>query len=409
MEPDHLRLDATLDASRATSSHVSECPDIGPICSRRPEPPQQHHTTIWAAELRFLAELGLSKDFAVQAILPLRGVQTSTTYSDLQGNPITLDYPSIHHHDELVAGPGDLQLLAHLVFRPLGLGVGVRAGLSVPFGVVHQNPEQLGALGRSHEHIQNGTGTLDPVLGLDLAHRLGPVTVAAFAQVQPPLYEGSTGYRAGVRAVGGVTVRAGVGRLAALLAHEGADRWNGAIPSDDANLGRTDLFVGPGATLTFGDWSVSADVRVRVYSHAVGASFELPLLVELGVGKLEHLESNPVDAPIAGDYADADPDEPLVAVSGKWTVFDFWAPWCEACKAVDKRLRALVEHDARVAVRRVDITDFDSEVAHRELPGVTVLPHVRLVSPDGIRAYEASGTPEVLLGELEQRLRTPAR
>ena len=77
MDPNHLRLDFALAVSRAVAVHDEECPDIGPICQVRPEPPQQHHITLWLAELWVLAEYGIAPHFALQGVVPLREVEVA--------------------------------------------------------------------------------------------------------------------------------------------------------------------------------------------------------------------------------------------------------------------------------------------------------------------------------------------
>jgi thioredoxin-like negative regulator of GroEL len=84
-------------------------------------------------------------------------------------------------------------------------------------------------------------------------------------------------------------------------------------------------------------------------------------------------------------------------------VFDFWASWCEACKVLDAQLRELAARQPGIAIRRVNIVDLDSPIARRELSGVSQLPHVRLVGPDGAIVYEASGAPEELVQAIEAR------
>jgi len=45
-----------------------------------------------------------------------------------------------------------------------------------------------------------------------------------------------------------------------------------------------------------------------------------------------------------------------------------------------------------VAVRRINIVDFESPIGRGELAGVSVLPHVRLTDPTGRLAWELTGT-----------------
>jgi thiol-disulfide isomerase/thioredoxin len=373
-------------------------------------------------ELRFLAEYGFADDFALQANVPFRIMDTRTRFTDLAGGPLELDYESIHHRDETLFGLGDIQLLVH-TGRSLGeFLVGARAGLSIPTGTVHENPYRLGDEGRPHQHIQFGTGTFDPVLGLDIAHPLGAWTFSAFGQAQTPLYEGRHGYRAGARSLGGLAASRrldfGSLRLTITAAHEWAERWDGSVPTEDGNRGRTDFLVGPGITVPFGgDYSASLDVGIRAYGRAVGAQLDMPVVVNVSIGRLFHLETGrhiePVEPEtVRGDIRDVvmqGEAAPLVPLAGKWTVFDFWATWCEACVDLDDRLQALARADADVAVRRVNIVDLDSPISQRELKGVTSLPHIRLVAPDGTTAWEASGAPRALVEGITSRMRTTER
>jgi thiol-disulfide isomerase/thioredoxin len=94
-------------------------------------------------------------------------------------------------------------------------------------------------------------------------------------------------------------------------------------------------------------------------------------------------------------------------VKGAWTVFDFWAPWCDACRNVTAQLREIAAADRRVSVRRVNIVDFDSPIGRQELSGVSVLPYLRVVAPDGRVRMAQSGTPDELLGRLKELLAEP--
>ncbi len=419
MAPQHLRLDAELNLSRAEAVHDESCPEIGPICLVRDEPPQQHHTTVWVAEARLLGEYGLTPHLALQATVPFRLMATNTRFTDLSGTTLQLDYSNIHHHDEVLAGLGDMQVAMHGGWKLAGFNLGARLGMSLPTGQIQPNPYKLGELGESHEHVQFGTGTFDPVLGLDVSKDLGPLSVGAFGFTQLPFTQSRYGYQAGVRVMGGVVAMSGFGlggpmfRVNAMAMHEVAERWDGEVPTEEGNLGRTDLFVGAGATLPFAtDWSVSLDVRVRAWGQVVGAQLEMPVVVALSIGRLFHLEDSMEDEhaapdvvpPASGDVEDLVHDGELAVlagVPGKWTVFDFWAPWCEACKSLEVELRRLAAARPDLAVRRVNIVDFDSPIAARELPGVSLLPRLRLVGPDGATVWEASGPPAELLEHVE--------
>ena len=419
MSPQHLRLDAELNLSRAEAQHDESCPEIGPICLVRDEPPQQHHTTVWLAEARLLGEYGLTPHLALQATVPFRLMSTSTRFTDLAGNTLKLDYTNIHHHDEVLAGLGDIQLAMHGGWKLGGFNLGARLGMSLPTGKIQPNPYKLGDLGESHEHVQFGTGTFDPLLGVDLSRDFGPFSVGAFGFSQLPFTQGRYGYQAGARVMAGVVAMSGLGlsgpmfRVSVMALHEVAERWDGAVPTEEGNLGRTDLFAGVGATLPFAtDWSVSLDVRVRAWGQVVGAQLEMPVVLAVSLGRLFHFEDSMEDEhaspdsfpPAPGDVADLVHEGELAVlagVPGKLTVFDFWAPWCEACKTLDVELRRFAAGRADDAIRRVNIVDFDSPIATRELRGVSLLPRVRLVGPDGVTVWEGSGAPVELMEHVE--------
>ncbi len=366
--------------------HDEACPDIGPICAVRAEPPQRHHTTLLATDVRLFAEYGLVPGLALQALLPLRIIGTKTAYTDLLDHPITLDYQNIHHRDETLAGLGDPQLLLHKALRLGGVAIGARAGVSIPLGVVHDDPYRLTAEGLPHEHIQLGTGTLDPVLALDASLSARGFTVAAFAGLQAPLYQGPQGYRAGARSQAGVLVARPIDsvtlRVSAEVLHEQPERWQGRVPTDDGNQGRTDVYLAPGATWNFaGEWMLSADVRVRAFSHVVNAQLDMPVVLELGIGRLFHLEQG------------FDEPDKAAAIAPGADVLDA----VQAGEAAARR--------PGLAIRRVNIVDFDSPIARRELPGVSLLPHVRLLGAGGAIVYEASGPADDLFSAVEQRTR----
>jgi len=258
---------------------------------------------------------------------------------------------------------------------------------------------------------------MDPIVAVDGSAPLGSFALAGFAGLQAPLYHGPTGYRAGARSQAGIALSrpfdAVTLRLSAEVLHEQPDRWDGRVPTADGNQGRTDVYAAPGVTWNFaGEWMLSADVQFRAYSHVVNAQLDMPVVLEMSVGRLFHLErgvderdkappsaADVLDVVQAGELAD------LTPAPGKWPVFAFWAPWCEAWNPLDARLRRLAEERPSLALRRIDIVDFDSPIAQRELEGVTQLPHLRILRPGGGVAYESSGSVDELFAEAERLTR----
>ena len=72
-------------------------------------------------------------------------------------------------------------------------------------------------------------------------------------------------------------------------------------------------------------------------------------------------------------------------VADKYTVFDFYADWCGPCRTVDTRLREIVAERADVAVRRLNVVDFDSPLAREQGSRLGQLPYVVVFTPAGKR------------------------
>jgi thiol-disulfide isomerase/thioredoxin len=151
----------------------------------------------------------------------------------------------------------------------------------------------------------------------------------------------------------------------------------------------------------------------------IGGQLDVPAIVELGAAytfggghehhhhhgddddEHEHAPHAPVDT-TGADVADVGKDGERVAlapVPGKVTIFDFWAEWCEPCKNLEPVLVELARaHPDRVALRRVEVIDWDSPVAAQHLiPGGFGLPHVKVFDAHGTLVLEQSSAP----GKLE--------
>jgi copper chaperone CopZ/thiol-disulfide isomerase/thioredoxin len=87
---------------------------------------------------------------------------------------------------------------------------------------------------------------------------------------------------------------------------------------------------------------------------------------------------------LTGDGSAVGPLDKL-RVPAKYTVFDVYADWCGPCKQVDERLRQLTETRADLAVRKLNVVDFDTPLARELGARFEVLPYVIVFSPAGKR------------------------
>jgi len=72
-------------------------------------------------------------------------------------------------------------------------------------------------------------------------------------------------------------------------------------------------------------------------------------------------------------------------VPGKYTVFDVYADWCGPCRTVDERLRDLVGKRADVAVRKLNVVDFESPLGKELGSRLEALPYLIVFTPSGKR------------------------
>jgi thiol-disulfide isomerase/thioredoxin/copper chaperone CopZ len=77
--------------------------------------------------------------------------------------------------------------------------------------------------------------------------------------------------------------------------------------------------------------------------------------------------------------------------SGKVTVFDFYAPWCGPCRVVTHELKDILSTRDDVAVRKVNIVDWDRPVVAQHLQGVANIPFVIIFGKEGQRVAAITG------------------
>jgi thiol-disulfide isomerase/thioredoxin len=69
-------------------------------------------------------------------------------------------------------------------------------------------------------------------------------------------------------------------------------------------------------------------------------------------------------------------------VDGKYVLFDFYADWCGPCRVLEPHVKALADqHPDQLAVRKVDIINWQSEVARQYR--MQSIPHLKLYDPSG--------------------------
>jgi thiol-disulfide isomerase/thioredoxin len=91
------------------------------------------------------------------------------------------------------------------------------------------------------------------------------------------------------------------------------------------------------------------------------------------------------------------PDLRAHSAPGKVTVFDFYADWCAACREIDLHVSKLLVGRKDVALRRLNVVDWDTPLAKRYLAGVPGLPYVIVYGRDQkeVRSIQGLKLPEL--------------
>lgn len=222
-------------------------------------------------------------------MLPVRMIDTSIRYLDTAGDEVELVYPDVHHRDETVSGLADPTILLAASRARDAWRFTARAGFTIPIGRTEEDPFRLGGMGVRHQHIQMGTGTLNPVLALEVTRAWQQWRFGAFALTQQAVYENDKGYQAGDRYAGGLVASRRLGARWTLRASletqaETAERWAGTVHTDDGNRGRFDLLAGAAASWAATDHlGLDLALKIPVITHAVGGQLDMPAILELGV------------------------------------------------------------------------------------------------------------------------------
>ena len=87
---------------------------------------------------------------------------------------------------------------------------------------------------------------------------------------------------------------------------------------------------------------------------------------------------------------------PKLRVASKYTVFDVYADWCGPCRTVDEHLREIVGKRHDVAVRKLNVVDFESPLGKELGSRLEALPYLIVFTPSGKRIDIAGADMEKL-------------
>lgn len=274
------------------NQHVQECPDIGPACDSMDVQPYRHDLEIATADVTLSAQWGFARGFALETVVPFRLNRQRIRFLTMEGAPFTPDPPDFHHSNRTLTGLADPWLLVAAGTTRGNWSFGARAGASFPLGSTVENPFALGLEGLPHEHVQLGTGSVQPIVALGVARAFGTVDANANALVRLGAGTNRHGYRPGDQLLAQAFAGSALGvphtrfMLGPTYYHESAETWGGRVESE-GNLGRADLYAEgrvawspPGLGVTLG-----GELRVPVWGRATGSQLDVPVSFRLSVSR----------------------------------------------------------------------------------------------------------------------------
>lgn len=167
-------------------------------------PLHRHHVALSTYRIDVGLQYLLSDRWSLQATVPyaVRDQEASIEWIDPvspEDRQAILRSRDIHHRNETYTGFSDVDLL--LGYKVRGFFktddvLSARLGTTIPIGKTEENPWELGDTGIEHLHIQFGTGTFNPIAGLQYNLPLyRGLTMTASARGMFPFYENSKAYR----------------------------------------------------------------------------------------------------------------------------------------------------------------------------------------------------------------------
>ena len=239
---------------------------MAPECASITIEPHMHVARLALTHTELAAAYGLRDGLQLNVTLPYDVKDMHIRYTTLDGQPFTPPYGDIHHRTETLTGVSDASIgLDWRVHHDWIAGF----GLSVPIGRTEPNPIVLGREGRTHEHMQFGSGTVQPRLALQYLRR-GRVAFVARGEAHLSFYENDEGFRAPTSLLWsiGPSTRVRAIELDARFEgqHQTLGRWNGEV---DEGSGFTNGGLRLGTSFDAGAIRIAPSVYRELFSHGM--------------------------------------------------------------------------------------------------------------------------------------------
>ncbi len=249
--------------------------------------PYQHDLEITSADVMLTAQYGLASHLSAELLLPFRINRERIVFRTMAGDAFVPDPPDYHHSNRTLTGLADMWLLAHAGASRGGWSFSGRGGASLPTGATVEDPFALGEQGLPHEHIQFGSGTVQPIVGAAVGRAFGNWTLTASSLFRFGVWTNQHGYRPGNASLMFLYGTSALGTegwdfsLGPTLYHESPESWGGAVQYE-GNLGRTDVYADGRVRVALSPSTrLAGELRVPLWGEAEGPQLEVPVSFRL--------------------------------------------------------------------------------------------------------------------------------
>lgn len=223
------------------------------------------------------SEMELQMPYDVKDVEARYELPDGTKFDNPQGN--------LHHRTERLEGAADFKLFFTWLVGDWRLS----GGVNLPVGETVEDPLVLGDLGLNHQHIQFGTGTIDPLARVYyLLHLTESLNLSFGAGAQVPLVENSHGYHAPPMVDVTVGPRVGITSWLTLSAsysflYQGRAYWDG-VPDPNTGYTLQGIQVALPIHLESGVFIIPSIYRAyRVDVRDEGDAFELDWIATMSI------------------------------------------------------------------------------------------------------------------------------
>lgn len=240
--------------------------------------PERYELGVTLLSWDFWAQIGLHRRFAVEVFVPTRA------------NVVRSNRDGLHHRDEVVSGVGDIVVAGRIgLVRPDDVArwnLDLRLGISQPTARTRPNPFERAAAGLSAQHMFFGSGTFDPIVGLETQVVFDRFQLVGWAQAKIPLARNRFEYRASRQGAAAVGAQTSFGlKRWSFLAQPEIYLETPAQWADQAarNSGRLSLLATAGVfAVPHPAWQVQLIAKVPYFTRARGGQIRWPIIALLG-------------------------------------------------------------------------------------------------------------------------------